>query len=457
MNIDHPYRKWAIAAFVAALLPALGILDRALFDERRDLGLRQPVELEQAPPLLAFVTAVGGGFRGVVANALWARAGKLQEEGKFFELYSLANWITKLQPEFKEVWAMQAWNMAWNVSRQFGDPNDRWRWIRSGMELLRDEGLRYNPKEPLLYRELAWIFQDKMGKATDDGHRRYKQIWASEMFQFLGADARPDALLNPAADESRRRVHALREKYRLDPVRMKHVDEHFGPLDWRVPESHAIYWADMGLQHCGTNDAILLHRIIWQSMQASFMRGRLVERPADKTLAISPNLDLIPNVNRTFEEIRQREPAKRSTIDRAYRNFLKDAIFQLYAHHRPKDAAAWFKTAQSQFPDLIPAGVSLDEFVVSEIAGNLAAAKPTRVQGILEGVLTHHLRALVSGEEDEANGYALLARQIYDLYTKKYADAKNVELAPLSQIESDIRRRLGIARPGSGDTSEEVK
>src|SRR2546426_73795 len=96
------------------------------------------------------------------------------------------------------VWRYQAWNMAYNISVKFRDPSDRWRWVQRGIELLRDDGLRYNPKEALLYRELAWFFQHKMGQNMDDAHLTYKFEWAAEMTRVLGA-GRPnyDELLNP--------------------------------------------------------------------------------------------------------------------------------------------------------------------------------------------------------------------------------------------------------------------
>ena len=51
------------------------------------------------------------------------------------------------------------------------------RLLRRGLELLRDDGLRYNPNETLIYRELAWFFQHKMGANLDDGHAYYKRQW----------------------------------------------------------------------------------------------------------------------------------------------------------------------------------------------------------------------------------------------------------------------------------------
>ena len=169
------------------------------------------------------------------------------------------------------------------VSLKFKDYADRWRWVKRGIELLRDEGLRYNPNAVLLYRELAWIFQDKMGAATDDANMYYKQQWADEMDEVFGTNA-PDLnlLIDPKTPDEKRRAALLRDKFKMDPRIMKQADERYGPLDWRLPEASAIYWAVLGLdeakRHPGKinkNDLITLQRVIYQSMQLSFQRGRL--------------------------------------------------------------------------------------------------------------------------------------------------------------------------------------
>ena len=101
--------------------------------------------------MLAFTTVALGGFRGLIANALWIRANDLQQDDKFFEAAQLASWITELEPSFTQVWLFQAWNMAYNISVKFKDFPDRWRWVERGIELLRDEGLRYNPNNVLTF------------------------------------------------------------------------------------------------------------------------------------------------------------------------------------------------------------------------------------------------------------------------------------------------------------------
>ncbi|MFO1499918.1 MAG: hypothetical protein U1G07_16265 [Verrucomicrobiota bacterium] len=172
--------------------------------------------------------------------------------------------------------------MAYNISIKFKDPADRWPWVRRGIELLRDEGLKYNPNQALLYRELAWFFQHKMGADLDDAHLFYKATWVHEMNAVFGR-GRPDfgELMHPQTPEAIERAKLLREKYKMRPEWMKEVDDRYGPLEWHLPESHAIYWAYVALEKTEQRklkreDLIMCRRVIFQSLQLAFRRGRLV-------------------------------------------------------------------------------------------------------------------------------------------------------------------------------------
>src|SRR6266480_758145 len=204
--MNSTLKKALFVVLAALLLVGVSFVQRALNRDRKALGITRVEPLENAPPVLAFTTVALGGFRGLISNALWIRANDLQEEDKFFEMAQLADWITKLEPHFVQVWLVQAWNMAYNISVKFKDYPDRWRWVKRGLELLRDEGLRYNPNEILIYRELAWFFQHKMGQNLDDASMYYKQQWANEMAAVFDKK-RPDLeeLIHPQTDDQKAR------------------------------------------------------------------------------------------------------------------------------------------------------------------------------------------------------------------------------------------------------------
>ena len=179
-------KKILLVLLAVLLLLGSGQMQKSMNVERAQLGLTHVAVLENAPPMLAFTTVALGGFRGLISNLLWMRANDLQQDDKFFEAVQLATWITELEPHFTQVWLFLGWNMAYNISVKFKDFSDRWRWVDRGIILLRDEGLHYNPDDVLIYRELSWFYQHKMGQNLDDANMYYKQQWAEAMKPYFG-------------------------------------------------------------------------------------------------------------------------------------------------------------------------------------------------------------------------------------------------------------------------------
>ncbi|MBE3144398.1 MAG: hypothetical protein IMZ61_10810, partial [Planctomycetes bacterium] len=145
---------------VVCVVLAVGLLTVAgsrldfINSQRVEMKLISNEPLQNAPPSLAFATVAMGAFRGLVVDVLWMRADKLKEQGQYFDARQLAEWITVLQPRFAQVWAFQAWNMAYNISVAIPaeQPDQRWQWVKNGYELLRDKGIPLNPKSISLYR-----------------------------------------------------------------------------------------------------------------------------------------------------------------------------------------------------------------------------------------------------------------------------------------------------------------
>jgi hypothetical protein len=460
--VSSKLKKSLLLALAAVLLVSVVPIQRALNRDRKALGITRIEPLENAPPVLAFTTVALGGFRGLISNALWIRANDLQEDDKFFEMAQLADWITKLEPHFVQVWLVQAWNMAYNISVKFKDWPDRWRWVSRGIELLRDDGLRYNPNETLIYRELAWFFQHKMGANLDDASVYYKQQWANEM-AVVFAKQKPnlDELINPRTADQTNRAHLLTQKYKMSPADMKVVDEQYGPLEWRLPESHAIYWAAEGLKAANrnptkikTDDLITLRRVIYQSMQLSFQRGRLIANPFLKVFDFGPNLDIIPKVSAAYEQAAEEDAPNRDHIHTAHRNFLKDAVYFLYEHNRLKEAAQWYKYLGEKYPnkplldnkpDSLPKNLSLDDYAVSRITEDVNELGKDRAQAAIEGLIqTSYMNMAIPDQDDRAAGFMLLARKVYDSYMTRIPKERIevLGLPPFEELTKKIRDRL---------------
>ena len=253
-----PWRAIATPAAIVGLLVLSGAQSTAL---RRDrLAARSASgATEGMPPALAFANVALGGFRGVVADMLWLRAQRLQEQGRYVELVPLAEGIAALEPDNGEVWAYHAWNLSFNVCAMMRRPEDRWRWVRAGIDLLESRGMRLNPLDARTRRELSWIFLFKLGTDVDYAAGHYRAEWAREIAPFLGPRGQPPTAASRQGAE-------LHERFGLDPARMAELDAQFGPMDWRVPGSHAVYWAAEGVDRAGPRERLPCRRAVYQAL-----------------------------------------------------------------------------------------------------------------------------------------------------------------------------------------------
>ena len=456
--------KYLLVGIVILSILGSSLMQNALVGQRHELGLDRYTELKGAPPVLALTTVALGGFRGLISNALWIRASDLQENDKFFEMVQLADWITKLEPHFTQVWLVQAWNMAYNISVKFKDPQDRWRWVQRGIELLRDEGLKYNPNDVLIHRELAWFFQHKMGQNLDDAHNTYKSEWGKQMINVLGLQSTNmwEDLLHPSTPEMRERLGVLTNKLKMDPVVMKAVDDLYGPVEWRLPEASAIYWAYQGLEAAkrnsraiDPNDLITLHRVVYQSMQMSFQRGRLVKNNALNRFEYGPNLAIIPKVSDAYEQAMVDDPKNRDHIETAHRNFLRDAVWFLYTYNREQDAIKWFKYIAQKYPDKallnmvsksLPTQISLDDYALGRLQDEMNDLGRDKAKAIIEGLEARAFDSLAMDEDDHYLGLHRLAEKAWGSYEAKISgmasNKDRVGLPPLSEIRRTVLDRM---------------
>jgi hypothetical protein len=154
------------------------------------IGTRLPAQ--NVTPEMALLLQGLGAFRGILTSILFIRAEHYKDLGRYYDAKQLADLICTLQPRFPSVWEFQAWNMAWNISVTTYTPEERWNWVYNGVKLLRDKGIaRYNPRSVNLYKQLAWIFVNKMSETTDEFHMTYKRNWAHHMHLLLGPPPDP--------------------------------------------------------------------------------------------------------------------------------------------------------------------------------------------------------------------------------------------------------------------------
>jgi len=187
------------------------------------------------------------------------------------------------------------------------------------------------------------------------------------------------AINDPAHAEARKKLLAfvraqiLWNLYRMDPRRMLALMERFGPLDFRLPRPHAIYWLDLGQDVCrdaapSEVDSLNTQRNLLICLQQLTSRGRLTMidlRPrsgGEDVLSLEPvraesNMDL-PNIRlrqvadprfimtthaeylRAIDRITggDKKRFQKNPLRNGHVNYLADAVKMLYVGHRRKEA-----------------------------------------------------------------------------------------------------------------------
>lgn len=328
-----------LLAAAAVLLCGAGRAGLRLSQSR----IHAQVELRGAPPAVMFTSVVLGGFKGILADVLWLRASLLQEEGRYFELVQLSDWITRLEPGLGEVWSFHAWNLAYNISVMMPRQEDRWRWVQNGISLLRDQGIKYNSRDPQLYFELGWIFQNKLGESMDTMHLFYKRQLAGQVEAVMGGAGRME--YSNVDDGVRRR---LQDELGFDVGMMEEIDRRYGPLDWRLPEAHAVYWGYAGLSVAGEKGYMPCERVVYQSLMQMFRRGRLEYDAVSGRYETSMDLHILPGVLRAYEEAVSKYPGD-TTVSAAYALFLRDAVRRLERAGKTDEARSLFEKLSAEY------------------------------------------------------------------------------------------------------------
>jgi hypothetical protein len=370
-----------VATFISiGSVSAGGLMLPSILEEAEDSTLRYTNNVVVGAP--DWINTVGmsiGALRGLIVDYLWIKVQQMQQEGLYFEVMADAELITKLQPRFPMVWVFHAHNMAYNISVATHTIEERWEWVNEGIRLLREKGLRANPNDLVLHKEIAFFFMHKINGNSDDAHLYYKRKFAERWHNILGeppeswddriawmktiSDAprstkdaiirtpklqellsnlesdfadfnkkrslqKPEDLLVQISqlesisryslvaratglDQTLRarsphfnqlemlyndpqykeawnmllatyRKQVLKDEYNMDPKLMYEYTRDTGPLDWRHPQSHALYWsrrgAEAGKGRLKANDIYKIlntDRIQLQALQGLARTGRI--------------------------------------------------------------------------------------------------------------------------------------------------------------------------------------
>lgn len=386
--------------------------------------------LETASPGVRFVSVALGGFRGLLADALWVRASGLQDEGRFYELVQLADWITQLEPRHAEVWAYHAWNLAYNIGAMFPDPRDKWRWISHGIRLLRDEGIPANPRDDALHWELGWLYLDKIGGPWEEAqayHRVALAIETSLLFPEGRADA---AVLN----DPERAAALAASRLRTESVLA--VDRAYGPLDWRLPATHALYWGYTG-RLARQNRSAWCARLVYQGLLETVRGGDLRFDPTRRLYERGPRPDVAAKMPGTVaaDPDALAHPVSAAPVE----NLLRECVLILHVFGTDTEAET-ARAALARLPGVTVEG-TVDACVRRDLAERIDGVDAASVEELVQRLLERRKTWRGLGERGVAEGFERLARLHWQAAVERaQADSPLRREGAWESIESRARK-----------------
>lgn len=122
--------------------------------------------LGNVDPVSGTAQLVFTGFRGVAVTFLWHEAIELKRKQRWFEIRPVLESITLLQPHFVNPWTFQAWNMSYNIAAEWESVDDKYYWIREGIEFMKN-ATRLNKDMCDLEWYVGWLYYNRFGMSDE--------------------------------------------------------------------------------------------------------------------------------------------------------------------------------------------------------------------------------------------------------------------------------------------------
>ena len=387
------------------------------------------------PPSLTLVTVALGPIRGLIVDALWWKVSELQEAGEYFEIIRITDWITVLQPNNSFVWTYHSWNLAYNIAYEFPTAETRWKWVYSGVKLLRDEGLKLNPNDDFIKSELAWLFLDRIGGYSDFSRLYFIKQWAEIMKRYLPVGDKIDIerLANPKTEEDAKLAFEMKEKLNLDPEKMLKIDKLYGPFQWRLPQAQAVYWGAKK-DFSSYSQGYLNYRItVIAAMQQAFVAGGLIEDKKAGLFVITNNLDLTESIINYYKKQIAVSDNKHKEKN-MFRDFIVHSAPILYGFDRKESARKLFEAYKEISP--IQNDVDFKNFIGNNLLRMSEKAPARYQQSLVELSLFNGYIYLAQGDFKQAAKFADKAEDRWKKHQSKFSSNKIMQMPSFEDVKA---------------------
>ncbi|MCM8538111.1 MAG: hypothetical protein NE334_19365 [Lentisphaeraceae bacterium] len=448
------------------------------------------------PPTLQVTSVALGPMKGLLADVIWWRAERMQANKEFFESLQLSEWMTALQPTYPSVWGYQGFNLAFNISYNFSNSDERWRWVLAGIELMRDKGLRYIPdweQNRSIRFEIVNIFARKLSGVSDTESRRFQDLWTLEMLKYFDAGdraeleeivaaknsitdlladsdiqklmsalglneekfvemvrlsppnmsaMRPETPQNKAFNAAIRKIRRYDQKKKIvsklnmSPEKILQVDKDFGPLDWRTHQAQIIYWGMEENQKNFESGGVNYSHYIRDAMLSSFYNGRIVFSEQKDYFMRTHNIEMLAKIHTYFDSALadlQYGTKEFRRVDRMNRDFLKKATVICYTYNQMDAAKDLFHHYEAYMEE---DGISMtfEQFIIQGMNTSLNSTNYKTRRSFIESILAKAFESGAIGEWGKYHGYVKMATLIHRMHQKEFEGQPARLLPPLKEI-----------------------
>lgn len=249
---------------------------------------------------------------------------------------------------------------------------------------------------------------------------------------------RIDSVLAPLEVETRAaliafaRARWLRTKRHMDPAFMLRCVERFGPLDWRHPAAHSIYWTALGIERQrstpsrvdgGDSTSVGADRMIFLALSRLAHEGWVLYAPEIDYYSALPDPRFIEPFENAIHTISERDGELDTDEFRArHQHFLDWAVRTAYTYGERAQAHALYTRVRRVYgrpkDPTDRYRQTLDEFVMQEVARTMTT--PTAAKQVIAGYL---FRAIVEGFANDnpelASGLLGQARRLHAEFLEK--------------------------------------
>jgi hypothetical protein len=248
------------------------------------------------------------------------------------------------------------------------------------------------------------------------------------------------------------RAQILWNVYRMDPAFMLDLMKEYGPLDWRLPQPHGLYWVLLGRKVCkeqnlADSDVLNTQRNAFNCLKELTWRGRLTmidarpRRDSRDTIALEPvrveSQMQLPNV-RLYQlaDLRYVEPLHQAYLKNiaqqvkdsktrfeanqfrdGHINYLAGAIKGLYASHRYAEAQKYYDYIRQNYKPNGPNWQFRDvgDFYIYELRTDNEPIRDLAESLVALSIMTGYV-ALAVGDRETFVQSIELARKAYHAY-----------------------------------------